>query len=265
MADVAPAVGPESMILPTLNGMKHIDAMIAKLGHGPVVGCVCKVAATIDPAGRIKQLAKFQELAYGELDGKPSARTAAADAALKNAGFEARLTDQITRELWEKWILLASLGGITCSMRGTVGDVAAAAGGAAFALAFIDECVATARAHGALPGEGFIATTKQTLTAAGVAVDVVDVSRPGGGQPDRGRPDRRRPAGTGAGSRGAGAAAGDGLYASERCTRPGSQAAGSVGGLRSHAPDRRCLGSKPPASDASQSRWLWWGPGAKRL
>ena len=35
------------------------------------------------------------------------------------------------------------------------------------------------------------------------------------------------------------------------------------GDLRFHAPDIRCVESKPPARDASQSRWLWWGPGAK--
>ena len=70
--DFAAAVGPETMIIPTLNGMRHIDILEERFGKEPVAGGVCKVAATIDPDGRIVQLAQFQELAYGERDGSVS-------------------------------------------------------------------------------------------------------------------------------------------------------------------------------------------------
>ena len=40
--DLAPAVGPDTMILPVLNGMKHVDTLIARFGQPAVVGCVCK-------------------------------------------------------------------------------------------------------------------------------------------------------------------------------------------------------------------------------
>ena len=50
--------------------------------------------------------------------------------------------------MWEKWINLASLGAITCLMRGTVGEIASAHGGIAFADGVIDECVAVAGAYG---------------------------------------------------------------------------------------------------------------------
>src|ERR1700712_5567451 len=46
--DLAPAVGPETMILPVLNGMKHVDTLIARFGQPSVVGCVCKVATQVD-------------------------------------------------------------------------------------------------------------------------------------------------------------------------------------------------------------------------
>src|SRR5579863_1436488 len=65
LADVAPAVGPRSMIVPVLNGMRHVDTLIARFGEKPVLGGVCLVATTLDPQGRIKQLAEFQQLIYG--------------------------------------------------------------------------------------------------------------------------------------------------------------------------------------------------------
>src|SRR4029077_1770234 len=66
MPDFATAVGPETAIIPMLNGMRHLEILEERFGKEAVVGGVCKVAATIDPDGRIVQLAQFQELAYGE-------------------------------------------------------------------------------------------------------------------------------------------------------------------------------------------------------
>ncbi len=74
IADIAKAVGPKTMIMPVLNGMRHLDALIARFGETPVLGGVCLVASTIDPEGRIKQLAGFQSLIYGERNGEKSAR-----------------------------------------------------------------------------------------------------------------------------------------------------------------------------------------------
>ncbi|HEY0183130.1 MAG TPA: 2-dehydropantoate 2-reductase [Rhodopila sp.] len=165
--DLAPAVGPETMILPVLNGMKHVDTLIARFGRDAVVGCVCKVATMVDEQGRIVQLNKLQDLAYGELGGQPSARTAALDEVMRGAGFDARLSPTIARDMWEKWVLLATLGGITCLMRGDIGAVEAAPGGTEFALAFLDEVTATVRAAGVPPSEPFLAATRSAVTQKG--------------------------------------------------------------------------------------------------
>ena len=63
--DFAAAVGPETTIIPTLNGMRHIEILEERFGNEPVAGGVCKVAAMIDPDGRIVQLAPFQEKRQG--------------------------------------------------------------------------------------------------------------------------------------------------------------------------------------------------------
>ena len=167
LADMAPAVGPDTMVLPVLNGMKHLDRMAERFGAPAVVGCVCKVGTSIDAEGRIIQLNRMQELAYGELDGQPSARTERLDAFLRDAGFDARLTPTITRELWEKWLLLAALGGATCTMRGTIGDIAATPDGEAFVNRLIDEVVAVVEAVGQAPGPGYVAGVRATMTAKG--------------------------------------------------------------------------------------------------
>src|ERR1700733_3184844 len=57
MNDFAPAVGPGTMILPVLNGMRHIDLLVAKFSEEAVLGGVCFVATEVDQDGRIVQLA----------------------------------------------------------------------------------------------------------------------------------------------------------------------------------------------------------------
>jgi 2-dehydropantoate 2-reductase len=162
--DLAPAVGPDTMILPVLNGMKHVDVIKARFGEKALVGCVCKVATIVDEQGRIVQLNKLQRLSYGELDGSPSQRTRALDKLMQGAGFDARLSSSIVHEMWEKWILLAALGGITGLMRGNIGEIEAAPGGRDFALAFLDEVVSVVSAVGVRPDDSYLADARTLVT-----------------------------------------------------------------------------------------------------
>jgi hypothetical protein len=69
--------------------------------------------------------------------------------------------------MWKKWVLLATLGGITCLMRGNIGEVVAAPGGAPFILSFLDEVVSVVSAAGEAPKPAFVAATRTTLTTPG--------------------------------------------------------------------------------------------------
>ena len=165
--DVAPAVGPATMIVPVLNGMRHLDMLTARFGAGAVLGGVCIVATTLDDDRGIVQLAQMQELAYGERDGTLSPRVERLHAAIAGAGFTARASSTIMQEMWEKWVFLASLGGITCLLRGTVGDIEAVPGGADLALRLLRECADVASASGFAPREDFMARTTGALSAHG--------------------------------------------------------------------------------------------------
>src|SRR5438046_5502392 len=116
MNDFAAAVGPETMILPVLNGMRHVDLLTKRFGEHAVIGGVCLVAAELDDQGRIVQLADFQQLVYGERNGESTPRLQTLDATLQGAGFDARLSTDIMQEMWEKWAQLASRAAITCPM-----------------------------------------------------------------------------------------------------------------------------------------------------
>jgi len=165
--DFAAAVGPQTLILPVLNGMKHVDDLQARFGAERVVGGVCRVSTTLDAQGRIVHLAPLHELIYGELDGRRSARIEALHAFMSDAGFDAQLSTHIAQDLWNKWILLATLGGICALARGNVGEIVATDGGGDFVRAFFAEAVAVATAAGFAPGPQAADLTLGVLTAAG--------------------------------------------------------------------------------------------------
>jgi 2-dehydropantoate 2-reductase len=167
LADMAPAVGPETMILPVLNGMRHVDILTDRFGKRTVIGCACKIIGSVDDQGRIVQHNLLHDIAYGEMNGEVSPRIVGLDHFMRDAGFDARLSPTIDREMWEKWTLLAALGGINCLMRGSIGDVAQAARGTEFALAVLDEIVAVVRTVGVPPSPEFVAAARAVLTATG--------------------------------------------------------------------------------------------------
>jgi len=83
---------------------------------------------------------------------------------MQGAKFEARTSDNILQDMWEKWVLLASLGAATCLMRGNIGEIEAIPGGANLARAILGECSAISAAYGYIPGATFLARTEKMLT-----------------------------------------------------------------------------------------------------
>jgi len=148
MDDCAPAVGAQTVIVPALNGMRHMDLLEERFGREPLLGGVCMVSTEIADDGRIRQLTKMQSLTYGEVDGRITPRLQKVDETLRGAGFDATVSTHILADMWQKWVRLATLGAINCLLRGDIGEVASTQGGRETAFAILRECCAIAEACG---------------------------------------------------------------------------------------------------------------------
>jgi 2-dehydropantoate 2-reductase len=166
MESFARAVGPDTAILPFLNGMKHFDSLAARFGAERVLGGLAMISATLDDAGVVMHLNDAHVLTYGELDGASSLRIDAITAAFAGANFDARATNTIVQELWEKWVFIATLGGITSLMRAQVGDIERA-GAAELTIALLAECGAIAAAQGYPPRPAVLERGRSLFTAPG--------------------------------------------------------------------------------------------------
>ena len=163
----APAVGPQTSIIPLLNGMLHLDVLDQKFGRERVLGGLCAIAVTLNERREVVQLAPMQSLTFGERDGKMSGRVRAIAEVFASGEFGAVASEHIIQEMWEKWIFLATLAASTSLMRTSLGNILAAPGGKDFVLGVLDECIGIATAEGYGPRAPFLERSRNTLTDEG--------------------------------------------------------------------------------------------------
>ena len=163
----APAVGPQTAIIPLLNGMLHLDVLDAKFGRERVLGGLCAIVVTLNDKREVVQLQPTQSLNFGERDGKMSDRVRAIAEVFASGKFGSVASENIIQEMWEKWVFLASVAASTCLMRAPVGTILAAPGGKDFLLGMLDECSAVATAEGFAPRAPFLERTRGMFTTEG--------------------------------------------------------------------------------------------------
>lgn len=165
--DLAPAVDPETAILPLLNGMRQIDMLDARFGVERVIGGTCRINSDVDADGRVLQLSKLGDVTFGERNRERTPRIERIHAELSGALFDIILSPDVLAAMWHKWYILASLNTICILPEGTVGEVVAAPRGLDFANAAIDECIAISTANGYAPPADLIEWDRKRVTKPG--------------------------------------------------------------------------------------------------
>jgi 2-dehydropantoate 2-reductase len=145
--DLAPAVGAHTRIVPFLNGMAHLDRLIGRFGAEAVFGGVVMVATQLNAAGDVVQLSPMASIETGPLKG-PDERLDEVAGQLGDAGFDFTVTDDILGAMWRKWVMIATLGALTCLLRAPVGDIVASRGGADAAREILAEAASVAASAG---------------------------------------------------------------------------------------------------------------------
>jgi 2-dehydropantoate 2-reductase len=164
ITDMTPAVGPDTMIYPVLNGMRHMDTLARTFGEQAILGGVCMVSTDLDEQGRIVQISPMQKLTYGELNGEITPRIRSFDETMRNAGFETELSTGIVQAMWHKWVMIASLGLVTCLLDGPIGEINAVPDGEQTILQALDECAAIGGACGFPLPQTIAAFLRQSVT-----------------------------------------------------------------------------------------------------
>ena len=148
LEQIRPLVGAHTTVISFQNGVLKDRAVEQAFGAERMMGGVGYVATTIDRPGVIRQTGPMQRLLFGEFDGSRSGRGLAFLEACLKGGIKAELSDDIRREIWQKFVFLVGLSGTTTTMRKTIGPIREHAQTRDFLLDVMREVVAVGRAHG---------------------------------------------------------------------------------------------------------------------
>lgn len=147
-ASARPLLGPDSRLITFQNGVDSVERLSAVLGADRVVGGAAYIATTIASPGVIRHTSGFATIRFGRADKKPDARLNAFVDAGKAARIDIGLSDDIQRELWQKFIFLTAMAGSTASLRSPIGPIVADPELRGFFRALMEEAFAVGKAKG---------------------------------------------------------------------------------------------------------------------
>lgn len=120
---IRPAVGTNTAVLPILNGVTHIDRLVVEFGAERVLGGLAKIQATLKPDGTILTMGKWNEIVFGELDGRMTDRVTKLAALFPKPQVQAQAVPDIKTQLWRKLVHLGTVASVTTLTRQAIGIV----------------------------------------------------------------------------------------------------------------------------------------------
>jgi 2-dehydropantoate 2-reductase len=156
-AAAKPMIGANTVAVSFQNGVVAVDTLLPVLGNEHVMGGVANIAALIEEPGVIRHNGNMANLFFGELDGKPSARSQALQVACKLANVQAEIVADINKAIWEKFVRLVTLSALTSLTRLPIGPIRSDPDTRALMQQVMEEVVAVGKARGAKFDAGLVA------------------------------------------------------------------------------------------------------------
>jgi 2-dehydropantoate 2-reductase len=169
MLAIEPAMKGTAVLLPLLNGLAHYDKLDQAFGAERVLGGLCHIGVTLSPSGVVQHLNEAQYFTMGARFRSQIGIAQALHGEMCRGGFNPTLAPDISQDMWDKFVLLASYAGMTCLMRAPIGIIMRTVFGRQMMHAIIDECEAVARRSGRAPDAARMRAIRLELTLEGSA------------------------------------------------------------------------------------------------
>lgn len=121
---LAPCIGPHTILLPLLNGAGNKEKIEALLPGNLVAGGCVYIVSRLKENGVIENSGNIQQLYFG-LDNGENDRLQQLESIFKEAGIEAELSARISEIVWEKFIFISPTATATSYFDKTIGEILA--------------------------------------------------------------------------------------------------------------------------------------------
>ena len=116
-------VDDATMILSLQNGIDNIEKLIDRYGPERVLGGTAYIESSLAAPGVIAHTGTMGRIVFGELDGSSSERALQVLRVFQQAGIDTQLSDNIQRVLWEKFLFICGVHGVSTLCRAPLGLV----------------------------------------------------------------------------------------------------------------------------------------------
>ncbi|GIX56893.1 MULTISPECIES: 2-dehydropantoate 2-reductase [Bacillus cereus group] len=147
--DLKPFVGESTVIIPLLNGIAHVSLLQKEFGEEKVIGGLCFIETTLNNQGEIVQTSAANRLMFGEMKSQDSERIKHISKAFAGTKSSFILSENITQDMWHKYLFITVMSGVTTLMRAPIGPIRESEGGRDFIQNLFEECMEIMRCVGA--------------------------------------------------------------------------------------------------------------------
>ncbi|MDH3714620.1 MAG: 2-dehydropantoate 2-reductase [Gammaproteobacteria bacterium] len=164
---IRPLLGPETAVVPLLNGVEAPGVIADALGAGHALGGLCGIIAYIDGPGRIKHVGIEPFVRLGEMDNSVSTRVAhLREAFERSPGVEVDVPADIQAAVWRKFLFIAPVSGVGAVSRATFTAMRETPATRELIERAMREALEVGRAHGVDLDDEFLAAALAALDAA---------------------------------------------------------------------------------------------------
>lgn len=147
--DLRGFVGPETKILPVLNGMAHMNRLEEAFGSVNVIGGLALIESTLDEKGHIVHTSPMNEIVYGARMQEQVPFVERLDQVFSETKADFTRSDKIDQEMWHKFLFITVMSGITSLMRAPLGPIRDVSESRDLTIQLLNECASAMRQAGA--------------------------------------------------------------------------------------------------------------------
>lgn len=154
--DLKPFVGEHTVILPLLNGVAHFNVLKEVFGTDKVIGGLCFIETTLNDEGNIVQTSPIDRLVYGEFKQLDTERMHQIEQVFNGTKANFSLSNHIEKEIWQKYLFITVMSGVTSLLRAPIGPIRESDGGELFIKRLFTEVELIMKKHGAPLDENIV-------------------------------------------------------------------------------------------------------------
>jgi len=164
---VRPHLDKETVVIPFLNGVAHLEVLDTEFGHDHVAGGVAHLAVTQTKVGVIQHLNNIHKFTVGSRHEEQLHKLEQLSHSWSKANLGFSISNNIEQDMWDKFIFLSTLAGATCTMRSSIGTILETSYGESYIVRLLNECIDVATANSREPNEQQITNYRNQLTEKG--------------------------------------------------------------------------------------------------